>query len=59
MKQQYPHTQSFKKPTTKGSVVPKNLASRQADYVSFTSKGKIGDGHRDVRGYHKPGSNKK
>lgn len=37
----------------------KNLSRRLTDYSKMISQSKIGDGHRDVTGYHRPGSNKK
>ncbi len=37
----------------------KRLNRRRADYSRMISQTKIGDGHRDATGYHRPGSNKK
>lgn len=37
----------------------KRLGGRIKDYVAMVSQHKIGDGKRDARGYHRPGSNKK
>ena len=31
------------------------LSIRQADYAKMVGQQKIGDGHRDATGYHKPG----
>jgi hypothetical protein len=42
-----------------GKKQAKKLNIRRADYSRMISKSKIGDGHRDVNGYHRPGSNKK
>jgi len=43
----------------KGIKQSKKLNSRRADYSRMLSQAKIGDGHRDSRGYPRPGSNKK
>ncbi len=40
-------------------VMPKNLKRRIKDYALMIAQKNIGDGHRDVNGYTKPGSNKK
>lgn len=37
----------------------KRLNCRRADYSRMIAKPKIGDGHREANGYHRPGSNKK
>ena len=44
------------KPTTKAE---KRLEIRRADYSRMIAQPKIGDGHRGVEGYTRPGSNKK
>ena len=37
----------------------KRLNRRRADYSRMIGQVRIGDGHRDETGYHRPGSNKK
>lgn len=43
----------------KGKKQAKNLQRRRADYSRMINQPKIADGHRDVTGYTRPGSNKK
>jgi len=43
----------------KGTKQAKNLQRRRADYTRMLAQPRIGDGHRDSTGYHRPGSNKK
>lgn len=31
------------------------LQARKDDYVRMAAQNKIGDGHRDITGYHRPG----
>lgn len=42
-----------------GAHIPKNLKRRLKDYETMSRQTKIGDGHRDITGYTRPGSNKK
>lgn len=37
----------------------KKLFARIADWSRMSRQPKIGDGHRDITGYKRPGSNKK
>ena len=43
----------------KNRKIAKRLRGRVKDYNDMIAKPKIGDGHRDESGYHRPGSNKK
>lgn len=43
----------------KGKKTQKKIDARRADFYAMTSQVKIGDGHRDSRGYKCPGSEKK
>lgn len=43
----------------KGSKQAKKLQARRAAWTKMSSQSKIGDGHRDINGYPRPGSNKK
>lgn len=56
-----PHQQAFNKESAAehGGVNPNNLLRRQKDYDLMLRQAKIGDGHREENGYHRPGSNKK
>lgn len=42
-----------------GQSTSKNLRRRQKDWENMSQQNKIGDGHRDITGYKKPGSLKK
>lgn len=42
-----------------GQPQTRNLERRRRDYSLMIAQNKIGDGHRDVNAYHRPGSNKK